>query len=381
MMKIVIASDSFKGSLSSIEVADSAERAIHRIAPTCEVVKIPIADGGEGTAQTLVGRMGSKMVSCLAFEPLHKWRTTVSYGIADNNRTAIIETASASGLSLVPPPLRNPLYTSTFGTGEMILDALNRGCRHFLIGLGGSATNDAGTGMLQALGYRFLDEEGQELPSGGRILNRIMRIDDSHAVPELRDATFTVACDVNNPFSGSNGAAYVYARQKGADDETILQLDNGLKQFAAVVLQQRGIDINSIPGAGAAGGLGGAFLAFLDATLKPGIEMVLEAVDFDRLIADADLVITGEGRLDRQTAMGKAPGGVLRAARRQQIPVIAIGGSVEDATLLNRQGFLAVFAIQQEICTLNQAMEKGYAMSRIEATVEQIVRIIQHYQP
>jgi glycerate kinase len=378
MKKIVVASDSFKGSVTSLEVAESVEKAIRNVFPDCEVLKIPVADGGEGTTEALVHAMDGKMVSCRVHDPLMNL-ISAQYGILGDAVTAVIEMASASGLPLVPEDKRNPLLTTTYGTGELIKDALERGCRHFLIGIGGSATNDAGTGMLQALGFRFLDKEGNELKQGGRILQDICSIDNSQRLPQLKEATFTVACDVNNPFSGENGAAFVYARQKGADDEMIRVLDNGLKHFASVIRQQEHKDIDAIPGAGAAGGLGGGFLAFLPTTLKPGIQMVLDALSFEEKIKGADLIITGEGKLDKQTGMGKTPSGVLHAGQKQHIPTIAIGGLIEETEALNRQGFLSVFSIQPGAVTLQQAMNKDFAMQNIERTITQFLRIIRHY--
>ncbi|MDR1624047.1 MAG: glycerate kinase [Tannerellaceae bacterium] len=379
MKKIVVASDSFKGSVTSLEVAESAEKAIRSVFPDCEVLKIPVADGGEGTTEALVHAMGGKMMACRVHDPLMNLIYT-EYGILGDGETAVIEMASASGLPLVPEDKRNPLLTTTYGTGELIKDALERGCRHFLVGIGGSATNDAGTGMLQALGFRFLDKEGKELRQGGRILQDICSTDRSQALPRLKEADFTVACDVNNPFSGENGAAFVYARQKGADDEMIRLLDRGLTHFASVIRQQEQKDIDAIPGAGAAGGLGGGFLAFLPTTLKPGIQMVLDALLFEEKIKGADLVITGEGKLDKQTGMGKTPGGILQAARKQHIPTIAIGGSIEEAEALNSQGFLSAFSIQPGTVSLRQAMDNVFARQNIERTVTQFLRIIRHYQ-
>ncbi|MDR0824491.1 MAG: glycerate kinase [Prevotella sp.] len=378
MKKIVIASDSFKGSVTSMEVSDCVEISINKIFPDCEVLKIPVADGGEGTTEALVHTLNGEMIFCLVHDPLMNI-INAKYGILGDSKTAVIEMASASGLPLVPVEKRNPMNTSTYGTGELIKDALIRGCVNFLIGIGGSATNDAGTGMLQALGFKFLDKDGKELGQGGRILDKIHKIDCSQVMPRLEEARFTIACDVNNPFSGENGAAFVYARQKGADDGVIRLLDNGLKSFAAIIKKERGIDIDNIPGAGAAGGLGGGFLAFLTTTLKPGIEMVLDALRFDEQIKDADLIITGEGKLDKQTSMGKAPYGVLQAAQKQNIPVIAIGGSIEDAEALNDQGFLSVFSIQQGAATLEKAMDKKYAMNNIKYSIEQILRVIRYY--
>ena len=374
MKKIIIASDSFKGCLSSFEVARAAEVGIRKVLPDCEVVGIPVADGGEGTTEALVAALNGRFISCEVHDPLMN-TIQVEYGILGDGLTAVIEMASASGLTLVPPEKRNPMLTTTYGVGELIKDALQRGCRRFLIGIGGSATNDAGTGMLQALGFRFFDGNGNELGKGGQMLQQIARIDSEKAIPALQEAVFTIACDVNNPFSGENGAAFVYARQKGADDTMIRHLDKGLKQFAAVIHASMGKDIDAIPGAGAAGGLGGGFLAFLQATLKPGIQMVLGALDFENRIQHADLIITGEGKLDRQTGMGKTPAGILEAGKRQQIPVVAIGGVVEETDALLQQGFLAVLSIQPGPVPLEQAMDKSFAYQQIKRVIEQIIRL------
>jgi len=378
MKKIVIASDSFKGSLTSLEVADSVEKAILKAFPECDVVKIPVADGGEGMIDALIYALNGKKVSCTVHDPLMNL-IDAEYGILSESGTAIIEMASASGLPLVPTEKRNPMHTTTYGTGELIKDALNRGCKNFLIGIGGSATNDAGTGMLQALGFRFLDKEGEELGQGGKILNEIYSINKSQVTPQLENTHFSIACDVNNPFSGQNGAAFVYAGQKGADDKTIRILDNGLKNFANLIKESEHKDIDTVPGSGAAGGLGGGFLAFLPAVLKPGIQMMLEVLHFEEVIKGADLIITGEGKLDKQTGMGKSPYGVLMAAQKQNIPVIAIGGSVEDIEALNKLGFLSVLSIQQGVSTLEQAMDKKTAIYNIESTIEQYLNIIRYY--
>lgn len=379
MKKIVIASDSFKGSLSSLDVADSVGKAVNKVFADCKILKIPIADGGEGTVDVLVYAMNGRKMSCTVHDPLMN-PIEAEYGIIYDSKVAVIEMASASGLPLVPDGKRNPMLTTTYGTGELIKDALLEGCRNFLIGIGGSATNDAGTGMLQALGFRFLDKEGKELGQGGRILADIDSVDYSQVIPQLKECNFTIACDVDNPFSGKDGAAFVYARQKGADDEMISLLDDGLKNFAAVIRGYTDIDVDNIPGAGAAGGLGGSFLAFLPAILKPGIQTVLDAMYFDEQIAGADLIFTGEGKLDRQTGMGKAPYGVLCAAQKQNIPVIAIAGSVEETETLNNQGFLSVFSIQPGVVTLEQAMNRKLAMLNTECLTEQILRTISYFK-
>lgn len=378
MKKIVVASDSFKGSVSSIEVAECAELAIQKVFPDCEVVKIPVGDGGEGTVETLITAMGGEAVSCVVHDPLMR-SVEATYGILGDNRTAVIEMATASGLTLVPVSERNPLRTTTYGTGELIKDAMDRGCRDFLIGIGGSATNDGGTGMLQALGFRFLDRKGNELGLGGQILNQIYEIDCSRALSQLRETSFTIACDVNNPFYGEKGAAYVFARQKGADDAMVRLLDEGLRNFAEVIKRTGRIEIDDIPGAGAAGGLGGGFVAFLKAELKPGIQMVLDALRFDECIRGADLIITGEGKLDKQTCMGKTPCGVLQAGMRQGIPVIVMGGSVEEVEALNKSGFLAVLPLLPYPVSLEQAMDKDFTCRNIGRALEQQLRVIHYY--
>lgn len=378
MKKIIIASDSFKGSLTSVEVAESAQKAIHAVFPNAEVIVIPIADGGEGTTEAMAYALEGQTISCPVHDPLMR-PMHARYGICKENRIAFIEMAAASGLPLIPAEMRNPLRTTTYGTGEMIKDALERGCRQIFMGIGGSATNDAGIGMLQALGFRFYDQHLMEVGHGGIALEKIRYIDESQALPQLQEAQFTIACDVNNPFCGANGAAHVFARQKGADEAMIERLDKGMSAFASIIKEKKGIDLNAIPGAGAAGGLGGACIAFLSAQLRPGIEIILELLDFDKRIRGAELIITGEGRLDKQTTMGKAPLGVLFAAQRQNIPVIALGGSIEDVELLNKKGFLSVLSIQPGVNTLEQAMDKRQAMANIQRTLHQYLRGIHFY--
>ena len=305
---------------------------------------------------------------------------TTSYHITADGETAILEMAATSGLPLLSSNQRNPLYTSTYGTGEVVIDALNRGCRHFILGIGGSATNDAGTGMLAALGVRFLNNRGEEVKPCGKNLTRIEQIDESHADGRLKDCHFTIICDVNNPFYGADGAAFVYAPQKGASPQEVLQLDAGLRHYAHVLKLNKGIDIAGLPGAGAAGGMGGGLLPFLNAELKPGIETILELLHFDEALQEADLVITGEGWIDAQTTMGKALGGVLKLATKQSVPVIALGGGVENTPLLNEMGFAAVLSIQPAPVSLEQAMQTEFTLSNIERTVTQVVRLIQSTQ-
>lgn len=378
MQKIVIASDSFKGSLTSLEVAQATEEGIRKVYPNCDVVKVPIADGGEGTVDALIGFTGGTRVVCTVHNPLME-PIEATYGILGDDTTAVIEMAAASGLPLLEPAQRNPLYTTTYGTGELIKDAIARGCSRLIIGIGGSATNDGGMGMLAALGFVFRDANGEELNPVGASLSQVATIDATHAVP-LQDIQISVASDVTNPFFGPNGVAHVFARQKGADDAMIEKLDAGMAHFAQLVLQLKGIDLNTIAGAGAAGGLGGALVAFLNASMIPGIQLILETIRFSELIKEADLIITGEGRIDWQTCMGKAPMGVLNVAKEQQIPVIALGGSVQDEEQLMEAGFLSVMPLLPAPVSLQQAMEKEYAQKNISRTVWQLLRLIHYYE-
>jgi glycerate kinase len=282
--------------------------------------------------------------------------------------------AAASGLPLIKIEERNPWITSTYGTGEIIMDAIARGCRKFLVGIGGSATNDAGVGMLQAMGFRFYDSSGELISSGsGGELARIAQIDDSQVCAAVMDSVFTIACDVDTPFCGPDGAAPVFAPQKGADAKMVDLLDKGMTSFAKVILDKYGIDVVPVSGAGAAGGMGGAFYAFLHANLKKGIDMVLDAIDFDTTIAGADLVITGEGKIDFQTAKGKTAAGVLARAKKQGIPVVAIGGCVEMCDSLNAMGFAGIYPILEEKVPLEVAMQRDFAMENVKKTVSKVV--------
>ena len=375
MRRIVVAADSFKGSLSSLEVAEAFACGFHRVFPHCEVEKVAVADGGEGTVEALVQTLGGERVSVMVHDPLMR-PIEACYDIVNGGRTAVIEMSAASGLPLLTAQERNPLKTTTYGTGEMIADALGRGCREFLIGIGGSATNDAGVGMLRALGFRFLDAEGAELVGGGEILEHIYSIDNSGALPSLRDATFRVACDVTNPLYGSEGAAYVFAPQKGADEAMVERLDAGLKSFAEVVKRYNGEDIATLSGAGAAGGLGGGFKALLGARLERGVDMVLEAIRFADIIKGCDLVVTGEGRLDCQTMMGKTPSGILQMAKSQGIPCVAIGGAIEKCKELEQGGFAIMLSVSPEDMPLAQAMQREVAMANVERAAEQIARLL-----
>ena len=369
-MKIVVASDSFKGSLSSREVAEAAVRGIRQILPICELVGVNVADGGEGTVDAVVEALGGEIVATVVSDPLGR-PISARYGIV--GKMAIIEMAAASGLPLLREE-RNPWQTSTYGTGEMIMDAVKRGCRDFLVGVGGSATNDAGMGMLQALGFRFYDIDDQEIIDGcGGRLQDVARIDDTGVMDAVRQCRFTIACDVDTPFCGSEGAAYVFAPQKGADMEMVARLDSGMVSFAEVIEKTYGIDVTSMAGAGAAGGMGGGFYAFLNARLKRGVDMVLDAIDFDSIIRGADLVITGEGTIDYQTVKGKTAAGVLARAKAQDIPVVAIAGRVEMCNSVAQMGFAGVYPIMENEMPLAVAMQPDFAAANVEKTVKKIV--------
>jgi glycerate kinase len=371
--KIVVASDSFKGSLSSLEVADAAAKAINECIPGCCVEKVEVADGGEGTMEALHRTLGGVKVAVEVCDPLGR-AITASYVKLADGVTAVLEMAVASGLPLLAPQERNPMKTSTYGTGQMIADALRKGCRKFLIGIGGSATNDAGMGMLEALGVRFLDAEGNLLHGSGESLEKVEDIDLSGVCAGLAESEFIIACDVDAPLYGPKGAACVFAPQKGADAEMVAMLNDGLEHFSSVIRRVTGKDVSDIPGAGAAGGLGGGFVAFLHARLERGIEMVLDAISFDERIRGASLIITGEGRVDFQTLTGKTPYGILKRARRQGIPVVAIGGSVALGEIeASEAGFAGVYAVTPSDMPLEEAMKPETAVRNIYDTVKNIL--------
>ena len=372
MKKIVVASDSFKGSLTSLEVAAGAEQGIHEVFPECEVVKVNVADGGEGTMDALRSTLGGQWVTVAAADPLGRPRD-VSYVVLSDGKTAVIEMSAASGLPLLEPQERNPMLTSTFGTGEMIVDALSRGCRRFLVGIGGSATNDAGMGMLEALGFRFIDKDGKVLPGRGESMSEVVDIDMSHVSPEVKESEFIIACDVDSPFCGPRGAAYVFSPQKGADPQMVAELDAGMEHLAEVIVRTTGKDIRNIPGAGAAGGLGGGFLAFLNSRLERGIEMVLDAIAFDDIIRGSDLVITGEGRVDSQTLTGKTPFGIMKRAQKQNIRTVAIGGSVKLGDDDDVSGFDSIWPVTPEGMPLEEAMKAETASANVRETVKKIM--------
>ncbi|QTL99346.1 glycerate kinase [Iocasia frigidifontis] len=372
-MKVMIAPDSFKGSLTALEVADHIKKGILKVFPKAEVLKVPMADGGEGTVQSLVDATDGEIIVKDVTGPLGD-KVAASFGILGNGKTAVIEMATASGLPLVPEDKADPSITTTYGTGELIKHALDQGIEELIIGIGGSATNDAGVGMAQALGASFRDEDGQEIGFGGGELDKIKEIDLSNLDKRIKRLSVNVACDVNNPLYGPEGAAYIYGPQKGADQRMVELLDKNLRYFAEVVKKSLNIDLQSIPGAGAAGGLGAGLFAFLKAELKSGVDIVLEANKFKEKLSGVDLVITGEGKIDGQTVQGKTPVGVAKKAKEKNIPVIAVAGMVaENAGEVYQAGIDTCFSITQRPLTLEEAMNKSGEW--LEMLSEQIMRL------
>ncbi|MDU3802392.1 glycerate kinase [Paraclostridium bifermentans] len=375
-MKIVISIDSLKGSLTSIEAANAIKKGILSVDNKSDVVIMPLADGGEGTVEALVQGMNGEEKVISVTGPINE-KVNATYGILKETNTAIIEMAQASGLPLVPEELRNPLNTTTYGVGEIIKEAIEKGCRNFIVGIGGSATNDCGVGMLQALGFEFYDENDNLVKLGGKVLNQIKRIKTDNKLKELDECNFKIACDVNNPLYGENGAAYIYGPQKGATEEIVKELDKGLKNFSEVVKKDLGKDIAHIEGAGAAGGLGFGFLGFLNSKLESGIKIILDEIKLEEVVKDADIVITGEGRLDNQTAMGKAPIGVAKLAKKHGAKVIAIAGcTTPDAVKCNEEGIDAYFSIVNKAMTIDEAMKKENATQNMIETTIQIFNLI-----
>lgn len=356
-MKIVIAPDSYKESLSAEEVASAIEKGFLRVFPDANIIKVPLADGGEGTVDSFISNVGGRRIFHSVTGPLGS-ETDSFFGVLSNQTTAVIEMAAASGLNLIKSRDRNPWLTTTYGTGELIKAALDLGIRHIIIGLGGSATNDGGMGMLQALGVKFLDLEGIELKQGGGELGKLTHIDLSCCDDRLKDTRFQVICDVDNPLCGPQGASYFFGPQKGATQDMFESLDNNLAHYAQIVHQTTGIDILDTKGAGAAGGMGAAFLGILKQRLLPGVEVIMESVGFDKNLADSTLVITGEGCIDAQTVCGKAPIGVARAAKKHGIPVIVIAGSTGvDVERVYQYGIDAVYSVINSACSLEDAYQ------------------------
>ena len=375
-MKVVIAIDSLKGSLSSMEAGMAIKDGILAAKPDAEVIVKPLADGGEGTTDALIEGMNGERIDLTVTGPMHT-PVDAYYGYLKDTNTAVMEMASAAGITLVPDSEKNPLLATSYGVGEMINDAIQRGCRNFIIGIGGSVTNDGGIGMLKALGVRFLDENGEDAGEGGQALAKVARIDVSGMNPLLKECHIQVACDVNNPLCGENGSTYVYGPQKGVTEDMKKTLDEAMAHFARVTSETLENDYMNTPGAGAAGGLGYAFLAYTGAALTPGIELILDAVGLEEELSGADVVVTGEGRLYFQTAMGKAPVGVARLAKKYNAKVIAFAGSVtKEATACNKEGIDAFFPILRGVCTLAEAMDPVAARNNMTATVEQVFRLL-----
>ncbi len=394
-MKVVIAIDSFKGSLSSIEAGEAAKEGILKAVPQAEVVVRPLADGGEGTVEALTLGMGGTLETVKVTGPLGETVNCV-YGIIESKRisnfvednldrevyritekTAIIEMSGAAGITLVPKADRNPLHTTTYGVGEVIKDAIIKGCRHFIVGIGGSATNDGGIGMLQALGYGILDKNGNQVSFGAKGLKDIETITEENVIPELRECTFRIACDVTNPLCGELGCSAVFGPQKGADPAMIEQMDAWLSNYAKLTCEKFDKADAKYPGTGAAGGLGFAFLSFTNAVLESGIKIVLEETKLEDYIKDADIVVTGEGCLDGQTIFGKAPIGAAKIAKKYQKPVIAFSGVVnKDASVCNEYGIDAFFPILRKVQTLEEAMKSENAKENMTQTVEQVFRLL-----
>lgn len=374
-MKVVVAIDSFKGSLSSLEAGNAVKDAVLRVDANAEVKVCPLADGGEGTVEALAVGLGGEMIETEVTGPLGE-RVLAKYCIV-NGSTAVIEMAAAAGLPLVPAELRDPMFTTTYGVGELIKHAIARGCRSFIVGIGGSATNDGGTGMLSALGFEFLDKNGNKIPLGAYGLESLAEISAKNAISELCECSFRVACDVNNPLCGERGCSAVYGPQKGATPEAVKIMNSWLAKYAEPAKEVFPNADPEYPGAGAAGGMGFAFMTFMNASLESGIGIILDETELEKYIADADIVVTGEGRIDFQTAMGKAPIGVAKLAKKHGKRVIAFAGCVtEDAEECNNHGIDAFFPIVRGITTLEEALDRENAYKNLTAVAYQVFRLI-----
>lgn len=372
-MKILVAPDSYKGCLSSLEVSKAMSKGIKAVSKDIEIVSIPFADGGEGTVDAMLAGAGGRLVNTRVTGPLGS-QIDSFFGILDDDHTAVIEMAAASGLALVPKESMNPMETTTYGTGELILKALDSGCTDIIIGVGGSATNDGGTGMAQALGVVFYNKEGHELSRGGKILNEIHSYDSSGLDARIKNVHITVASDVDNPFYGEKGAAYVYAPQKGADEAMVRALDHGLRNLNEVIKKKNGLDVNAIAGAGAAGGLAGGLVAFIGARLEKGIRIVSEVCKIDEKMKDANLALTGEGQTDYQTAFGKVPAGVAESAYKFNVPVVCISGSLgRGYEEIFKIGISAAFSISPGPGTLDDSIRN--AAEYIEKTTRNVVAV------
>lgn len=375
-MNILVAIDSLKGSISSLEAGSAISEGIRRAMPDAKVTVRPLADGGEGTVEALALGMNGRIEKVKVTGPLGD-ALEAAYGIIDGTKTAIIEMSAAAGITLIDEKDRNPLNTTTFGVGELIRDAITKGCRNFIVGIGGSATNDGGIGMLQALGYEFSDASGRQVPFGAKGLSMIERISDEHVIPELAECHFKVACDVTNTLCGEQGCSAIFGAQKGATPSMIMQMDKWLENYAHLTHEKYPKADMQQAGTGAAGGLGFAFLSYTDAVLEQGVKIILDETNLEDYVKDADIVVTGEGRLDGQTVMGKAPIGVARMAKKYDKTVIAFSGCVtDDAVLCNEHGIDAFFPILRTVTTLNEAMDSKNAKNNMISTVEQVFRLV-----
>lgn len=375
-MKVVVAIDSLKGSLSSLEAGSAISEGIHRALKDAEVIVRPMADGGEGTVEALALGMNGRIEKIKVTGPLGD-PVEAAYGIIDETHTAIIEMSAAAGITLISEQERNPLDTTTYGVGEMIKDAIRKGCRHFIVGIGGSATNDGGIGMLQALGFGFLDVNGNQVGFGAKGLKDIEKITDEAVLPELKECYFKVACDVSNTLCGDQGCSAIFGPQKGATPSMIMQMDKWLADYAGLTQKKYPKANMNQAGTGAAGGLGFAFLSYMNASLESGIKIILDETKLESYVREADMVITGEGCLDGQTVMGKAPIGVANIAKKYGKTVIAFSGCVtEDAVVCNEHGIDAFFPILRTVTTLNDAMDSENARKNMVSAVEQVFRMI-----
>lgn len=375
-MKVVVAIDSLKGSLSSFEAGNAIKEGILKAIPDASVCVRPLADGGEGTVEALTLGMGGKLETVSVTGPLGE-KTDCVYGILEESKTAIIEMSGAAGITLVPEEKRNPLNTTTYGVGEVIKNAIEKGCRHFIVGIGGSATNDGGIGMLQALGYSMLNSEGKQVSLGAKGLEELVQISDENVIPELKECKFRIACDVTNVLCGELGCSAIFGPQKGATPDMIRQMDRWLENYARLTSDKYEKANALTPGTGAAGGLGFAFLSYTNAVLESGIKIILDETRLADYVKDADIVVTGEGRLDGQTIFGKAPIGVAGIAKKYDKLVVAFSGAVtEDAVVCNEHGIDAFFPILRSVQTLQDAMDPVNAKENMIAAVEQVFRLI-----
>ncbi len=378
-MKITVAIDSFKGSLSTFQAGQAVAEGAKRAFPDAQVTVCPLADGGEGTVDAIIAATGGETVEVTVHDPIGRL-ISGSYGIIPHTKTAIIEMSAAAGITLIDEKDRNPLNTTTYGVGELILDAIKKGCRKFIVGIGGSATNDGGVGMLQALGFAFLDKDKKQVSFGAKGLQDIVEINADNVPKALQDCAFCVACDVKNPLCGERGCSAIYGPQKGATPQMIADMDRWLARFAKLTKTRFPDADENFPGTGAAGGLGFAFLSYLNASLASGIDLVIEETGLEAHIKDADIVVTGEGRLDGQSYMGKAPIGVAKLAKKHGKPTVAFSGCVtEDAVLCNEHGIDAFFPILRQPCSLQEAMNPDNAYKNLADTATQAFRLIKTF--